>query len=226
MISIILVEPETPGNIGAVARVMKNFDFVQLVLVNPKCDYLDLEAEKRAKHAEDIVRSARVVDDLDGYDYLIATTSKMGTDYNIPRSSLTPSEFASLIKDKDANIGIVFGRESAGLTNDEISKCDYCVAIPSSRNYPALNLSHSVGIILYELYKIIGVEKITDHFVAISGDEKRQMLKLLEQVLDRLEFATEEKKETQRLVWKHIFGKAMLTKRESFAVMGFLKKLL
>ncbi|MEA3430674.1 MAG: RNA methyltransferase [Nanoarchaeota archaeon] len=228
MISIVLLEPETAGNVGAVARVMKNFDFVDLVLIDPKCDHLELEAEKRAKHAEDVIRSAKVenLEYLDTFDYLIGTTSKVGSDYNIPRSPLTPSEMVSLVKDKDVKIGILFGRESIGLTNEEVLKCDYTVSIPSSKNYSALNLSHSVAIILYELYKVLGESRITDDFIVVSKEEKMQMLKLLNQVLEGLDFATEEKKQTQVLVWKRIFGKAMLTKREAFAVMGFFKKLL
>lgn len=227
MISVILIEPEHPGNVGAIARVMKNFDVYSLVLINPKCDHLDIECETRAKHADDIIRSAKVkgFDFLDRFDYLIATTSKLGTDYNIPRSALTPDILAELVKDKDVDVGIVFGRESSGLTNKEILRCDYTVSIPSSKDYPALNLSHSAGIVLYELYKVLGKKKITEHFMVASRQEKEQMFKLLEDVLERLDFATEDKKNTQRLVWKRIIGKAMLTKREAYAIMGFLKKL-
>lgn len=228
MISVVLIEPETSGNIGAVARVMKNFDFTNLVLINPKCNHLDGEAIQRSKHAAEILEKATIGDfsHLDSYDYLIATTSKLGTDYNIPRSPLSPEQLAEKIKDKDTNIALVFGREGNGLYNEEIQKCDFTVSIPSSKEYPALNLSHSVGIMLYELHKALKMETITDHFIIASKKEKVQILKLLNQVLEKIEFSTEEKQETQKIVWKRIFGKAMLTKREAFAVMGFLKKLL
>ncbi len=78
--------------------------------------------------------------------------------------------------------------------------CDYTVSIPTSKKYPALNLSHSVAIMLYELYKISGKNKITKHFVFASKTEKDQMLKMLNSILDKLEFSTPEKKETQEII--------------------------
>ena len=61
MLAVVLVEPETPGNIGSVARVMKNFGVKRLLLVNPKCNHLDGEAYGRAMHARDILKAAVVV---------------------------------------------------------------------------------------------------------------------------------------------------------------------
>src|SRR3990167_5273384 len=78
MISVVLVEPETAGNIGAVARLMKNFDFRDLVLIHPQCDHLSAEALDRATHAKDILRRAQVEKDiscLEAFDYVIATTA-------------------------------------------------------------------------------------------------------------------------------------------------------
>ncbi|MBW3015105.1 RNA methyltransferase [Candidatus Woesearchaeota archaeon] len=227
-ISVVLIEPEHPGNLGAIARIMKNFDFTNLVLINPKCSPEDIEAVKRAKHAKYLLKKAKVKDFsyLDKFDYLIATTSKLGTDYNIPRSPITPEKLATQLRSKNAKVALLFGREGIGLTNDEILQCDYTISIPSSKKYPALNLSHSVAIILYELYKQSGERKITKGFITATKKEKDQMLKLLNQVLDNLNFTTKDKKQTQRIVWKRIFGKSMLTKREAYAVMGFFKKLL
>src|SRR3989338_2323471 len=97
MISIVLVNPITPGNIGAVARVMKNFDFKELILVKPKCDHLSKDAMDRASHAKDILKKAKKMqfsEVIENFDYIIGTTSKIGTDYNIPRCPITPEEFA------------------------------------------------------------------------------------------------------------------------------------
>ena len=98
MIDIILVEPENPGNIGSVARVMKNFGFKNLVLVKPKCDIND-ESRRLAKHANDMLKKAKTIDfkSLEDYDYLIGTTSKLGSDYNIPRCTIKPEELAKKI---------------------------------------------------------------------------------------------------------------------------------
>ncbi|MBI4919312.1 RNA methyltransferase [archaeon] len=220
MISIILLEPENPGNIGAVARVMKNFGFAKLILVNPKCEITE-ECRNRAKNAQDILANAKISKELPEFDTLIGTTSLMGTDYNIYRSPLVPEQLTQL--DLKGNIGLLFGRESTGLTNEEIKNCDFIVTIPTNKKYPALNLSHSVAILLYELSK--NKENITSHIRAMTVEEKKQIDKNFNEILNKIKFATPEKKETQQMVWKKIFGKTFFSKREAYAVIGLLKKI-
>ncbi len=221
---IILMEIENPGNLGAICRVMSNFGFKNLVLVNPKCDPNSSETIKRAKHAEDVLKNIKIVDSLEGYDYIIATTAKMGTDYNIPRSPISPEELKDQVSNLDqSKIALLIGREGDGLTNEEIKKADFLVTIPASKEYFTLNISHAVGIILYELSK--NKENHTKHIIPASKTEKDFVMKSIEEILNKMDFATQEKKETQRLVWKKILGKSFLTKREAFALIGFLKKL-
>ena len=225
MIHLVLVKPETPGNIGAVARAMANFGFSKLVLVNPKCEHLSKEALDRAKHAKSILKNAKVIKELKGFDYYVATTSQLGTDYNIPRSPVSPEDLGTLLKGKQKkNIALVFGPEGAGLSNNEIQKCDFVVTIPSSKKYPALNLSHSVAIILYEIQKN-AKGKVSEHIIPISSKEKTQLLKIIDKVLDNMKFATPSKKRTPKIVWKRLIGKGFLTKREAYALMGFFKKI-
>ncbi|MBW2999147.1 RNA methyltransferase [Candidatus Woesearchaeota archaeon] len=229
MISIVLIEPENEGNVGAIARAMANFDLKNLVLIKPKCDHLVKEALDRAKHAKQILKKAKVKDFscLEKFDYVIGTTSKIGTDYNIPRCPLEPEKAAEKIAQiKSKKIAIVFGREGIGLTNKEILKCDFTITIPSSKKYFTLNISHAAAVIFYELHRKLAKEKITSHIIPVSKEEKQQLMKMLKKVLDNMEFSTKEKKETQKRVWKRIIGKACLTNREAFALMGFFRKLL
>lgn len=229
MIAVVLIEPENAGNIGAVARVMANFDFQELVIIDPKCEVRCEESICRAKHAQDVLKNAKVADFkyLKNFDYLVATTSKLGTDFNLPRSPISPEEFAKSIKNKQkAKIAVLFGRESSGLNNEELEKCDFTISIPTSRKYPAMNISHSVAIMLYEISKTMKNSHIADHIRPISLAEKNQMTKMLDQILKKLPFSTKEKVETQQKVWKRIFGRAFLSKREAYAVMGFFRKLL
>src|SRR3989338_7998726 len=102
MITVVLIEPENDGNVGAVARVMANFDFEELVLINPKCNHLSDEALSRSKHAKLILEKARIEDYsfLRSFDYLIGTSAITGTDYNVPRSPLTPEQLAKKISAK------------------------------------------------------------------------------------------------------------------------------
>lgn len=230
MISIILIESQNPGNIGAVARVMKNFDFKELIIINPTCNPLSKEARNRAKFANEILKKAKIVKSfsyLNKFDYIIGTTARLGTDYNIPRVPITPEQLAGKVLEisRKTKIALVLGRETVGLKNEEIAKCDFIVTIPTSKKYPVMNISHALSVLLYELYKKSGENKITDFAAPISANEKKQIMKMINQILKNKEFATEYKRETQRKVWKRIIGKSFMTRREAYALMGFLRKI-
>jgi len=224
MIYVVLIEPETEGNIGAIARAMKNFALTNLVLVAPKCNHLSERALVRSKHAKQILKKAKVLKDfeeLKQFDYIIGTTAIMGTDYNIPRVALTPEQLAQKIKGKKQKIALVFGREGNGLSNQEIKKCDIIVNIPSSPKYKTLNLSHAATIIFYELFKT----KPQKEFELASKKDKEVLLNMINTHLNKFKFTTKHKKQTQITVWKKVLNKSFLTKREIFALFGFFKKL-
>ncbi len=226
-ISVVLVEPENPGNLGAIARVMANFSASELVLVNPKCNKDDIEGLVRSKHAYKILQNAKVVKKLSDVDadYVVGTTSLMGTDYNLQRSPLSPETFAKKLERFNRKVAVVFGREGDGLTNDEIAYCDFIVTIPTSLSYKAMNLSHAVAVVLYEIFKASSQKKTGEHITFASEVDKKVLLSVVYKVLDKLEFSTKEKKQTQKILWKRAIGKAMLTRREIFAMIGFFKKL-
>jgi len=221
MLSVVLIEPENPGNLGAVARVMKNFGQKKLILITPKTK-INEETRCRAKHAQDILNNAKVVDAtyLDKMDVLVGTTAKTGTDYNIPRSYITPDILAKKINLKQ-KVGLIIGREGTGLSNAEIRKCDVIVTIPTSSKYPTLNISHALGIILYEISK----HGKKSRLVPASKKDMDVMQDYIHGTLDNMQFTTPDKKKTQKIVWKRVLGKAMLSKREAYALIGFFKKL-
>jgi len=223
-IAVIAQEFSTPGNCGALARVMANFGVNKLILVNPKCDYKSKEALDRARHAKKILFHAKVCRNFEEavqmFDYTIATTAQTGTDYNITRSPLSPKELALKINLK-RSYAIVIGRENSGMTNEEIRMCDFTVTIPSFSKYKTLNVSHAAAIILYEIYS----SKSYESSVAPVGRiQKEKLVSLINTVIDSLEFKTEESCITQHINWKKFIGKAMLTRREAQSLFGFFKK--
>ena len=224
MVTVALLEPISPGNIGAIARAMKNFDLKNLILINPKCNPHSEEAIRRAKHAKDILKKAKIVKNfnyLKKFDYIIGTTANVGsTDYNIPRLPIKPEN----LKIKNKNSVILFGREDSGLTNKEIMSCDSILSIPASKEYPTLNISHSAAIIFHELFKQ-KKETSHGHIRIITKEDKKILLKIINQALNNLKFSTNDKKETQKKLWKRIIGKNQLTKREFQAMCGFFKKI-
>ena len=220
MVSVVLIEPEHPSNIGAVARVMANFGFKKLILVNPKCDYLDNEAILRAKRsALQILKSAKVADlpVLDNFETVVGTSAIGSRDFNIIRSPLKPEQIKKFVT---KNSAIVFGREGKGLKNKELRMCDFIVKIPTSSKYRTMNLSHSVAVMLYELS---GIK--TKEILLATKKDKDILLKQIKNSADSLKFTTKKKKETQLKVWKRVIGKAMITKRELQALFGFFKKI-
>lgn len=229
MLSVICIEPEKPENLGNIARVMKNFDCTELILIDPQCNHLDDAAWRPAKHARDVLQNAVLgsMKLLKKFDYLIATTATLGTDYNIPRSPITPKMLAETLPlDKKLKIGLLIGREGIGLTNREIELADFLVVIPTSKTYAALNVSHAVAILLYELYQKHGKRKLGKNIIYATAIEKKQAMKMLDAVLDTIHFTVSTKRDTQVKVWKRMLGKSFLTRREAYALMGFFKKVL
>ena len=221
MISIILIGTESSENLGAVCRVMKNFGFTNLILIKPKCDVNDIKAEIVSRHAVDVLHKAKIMKRMPRLDYLIGTTAKIGRDYNIPRTPLTPKEAVGKInKIKNKKVGIIFGPESSGLNNKIINKCDFIIKIPAS-DYGTLNLSHAVAIILYELFK--SNKKVNFGIEQAGLTEKKVLEKKFNNIAEKL--FSKDRLKIEKQMWKRLIGKATLSKREAFTLLGFLSKL-
>jgi TrmH family RNA methyltransferase len=157
-IRIVLVEPSHPGNIGAVARAMKNMALTELVLVRPKA-YPHAEATARASGADDLLRRARVVDTVTAAvadcGFVAATTSRP-RDHNF--RALDLHEAAACIFEKSAagSVAVLFGAERTGLTNEELALAHLLIRIPANPDYPSLNLSMAVQLLTYELFRAAG----------------------------------------------------------------------
>ena len=167
-ITVVLIRPQNSANLGFISRLLGNFDVSKLILIDPYVDLSDEETQKTAKHSVEILNNAEQFEY--GYfkklkrefDLVIGTTSVLGADYNIPRTPLTPTEYSDKF-DSNQKVALVFGNEGTGLSNDEIKLCDFLVTIPTSKKYSALNISHAVSIILYELYKKHGENIVNSH---------------------------------------------------------------
>ncbi|AWR97262.1 RNA methyltransferase [Acidianus sulfidivorans JP7] len=157
MLRVILVEPEGEYNVGFVARLCKNFCVDELYIVNPKCDLK--ESLKFSAKGSSILENSVIVSNFDDaikdLGIKIATSSIADYEGDILRKSIKSWEISDIIAKND-KIGLIFGRESVGLTREEISKSDFLLYIPANPAYPVLNLSHAVAIVLYEIWKSKG----------------------------------------------------------------------
>lgn len=153
--AIILVQPQEEGNIGAAARAMVNMGLDELVLVDPQVP-IGNQARAFAVGAGEVLDSVRLADTLmEGvapYHCIVGTTSTRGRDLAMP--PLRPRELPSLLRHEaaEATTAVVFGPESSGLTNDQLSLCNHLVRVPCSPRQPTLNLAQAVLLVAYELH--------------------------------------------------------------------------
>ncbi len=153
-IRVVLVNTSHPGNIGGAARAMKNMGLSRLVLVDP-LDFPSHEASARASGADDVLANAQVVATLE--EALVGTTMVLGTsarDRRIPWPLLDPRECGGKSIEEAAQggeVALVFGREHAGLTNEELQRCHFHVHIPSNPDFSSLNLAAAVQVLSYEV---------------------------------------------------------------------------
>jgi TrmH family RNA methyltransferase len=217
MLRVVLVEPEGEYNVGFVARLCRNFDVDELYIVNPKCDLTT--AARFAAHGLQTLNSACIVKDLkealQGVDLKMATSSDADNPGDILRTSVPPWTAAELSKGK--RTAIVFGRESVGLTRKEIAATDFLVHIPASKDYPVLNLSHAVSIILYELRKDTS---------AISSVDSTT-LSLLDRYIRDLYIHVKSKSVDERayLVAKRVIFRGVKTEAEARTLLRLMRKL-
>jgi len=224
-IRIILLEPETGGNIGSVARSMKNFQLNDLWIVNPKTPIND-EARAFAMGGFDVLDSAKVVSSfrktLKGVDLVVGTSSVAATSTsNLSRISIKPAELAKKVQAVKGTTAIVFGRESSGLSNREVEGCDIMVTIPASRQYNVLNIATAASIIFYEIFH----HRIRRrNFELASRPAMERLLRQFDGLLKRSNMAPHRRKLARR-AFRNLISRAFVSKREASLLLGLFRKL-
>ena len=153
----ILIRPQLGENIGACARSMKNFGFRNLKIVSPKFIFPNHKTKVTAVGAFDVIKKTKVFDNIESaisdFDLIISLSARRR---DINKKHITMSDFFNILKKrKNSNIGFMFGPEASGLSNMDLSFSNYILQIPTSKNFKSLNLSHSVTLICYEIYRNI-----------------------------------------------------------------------
>ncbi|MFU8817209.1 MAG: RNA methyltransferase [Pseudomonadales bacterium] len=163
-IRVVLVEPSHPGNIGGAARAMKTMGLKRLALVNP-VRYPDPQAEWRAAGAQDVLDAVEiygsVAEAIADCHWVVGTSTRSR---RIPWPVKSADAVAADILDQPAGsqIAVLFGRETSGLTNDELQRCHCHLQIPANPEYPSLNLAMAVQVVCYELFKQSGVAAVAE----------------------------------------------------------------
>jgi TrmH family RNA methyltransferase len=191
-IRIVLVAPSHPGNIGAVARAMKNMGLDELVLVRPK-QFPHSEAVARASGADDLLARARVVDSvpeaLSGCGFVAATTSR-DRDQNFRVADVRDAAERIVAEARRAPAAVLFGAERTGLTNEDIEAAHVLIRIPASEAYPSLNLAMAVQLVTYELFRAGGarVVQLPGDVPLATPEEMDRLYVHLAKVMEEVDF--------------------------------------
>lgn len=220
------MEPKTAGNIGFLARTMKNFGLKKLILINP-CE-LENSAYYQASHARDVVQNAKTYDTIEDFitdneiTTVVGTTGTAGGSYNIPRIPITPDELGKKMQN-NGNIALLFGREGDGLSNSELDLCDILVTIPTSKEYPIMNISHAAAIVFYEIFKNQNEYPVENMEIA-SFDDKKIITQLCNEIISKLDYP-DHKRNNVEIITKRIIGRAFIAGRESKMLRGTLNRI-
>ena len=223
-VRIVLVEPEKAGNIGAVARSMKNFNLSDLYIVNSKTP-LTLEARAFAMHGYDVLTRAKKVKTLKqglrNLDLVVGTSSIIATSKsNLARIPVTPFELAQRVGAFKGNMGILFGRESSGLSNEEIEACDFIVTIPASSKYNVLNIASAASIIFYELFQTRTARRGP---ILASKAVKARLLLEFGRLVNR-SGVQRHKRSLVKRSFRNITSRSLMTRREASLLLGVCRR--
>jgi len=227
-ISIVLVEPQSPGNIGMVCRAMKNMGLKRLRLVKG-CDRFHPESLKFAVAAKDLLEQAEIFSDLPSAvadSVLTVGTTRRHGKYR--QEILAPPEVASRLKEHAGSgfrAAIVFGREDNGLTTDELSLCRWHATIPSADEYGSLNLAQSVLVFCYELCKAEAWPGGGRELELAESADMESLFVQMKECLIKIGFLNQQNPEHIMRSMRRIFFRAELDSREVSVLRGLMTQI-
>ena len=225
---VILLEPQLEENIGAVARAMLNFNLHNLRIIKKKWRPNRISFKTSAK-ADEILKNAQVFknleDAINDLQFVFATSNRkrdLNTDLvNLKQGTKIINNY------KNSKVGILFGPERSGLTNEHIALCDKIIEIPLNKNFKSLNLAQSVLLIAYELFNLsLSKSNFVKKIEKIKKKELLIFFKVLQNYLEKGNFfKVKEKKKIMMRNIKTIFNKAELNEKEVKILLGIIKNL-
>ena len=229
-VQIVLVETSHPGNIGSVARAMKTMGLQNLVLVKPR-NFPSKEAFVLSGNAQDLIEQAVVVNTLD--EAIKNCTNIYATSARTRSISwpIITAEMAGIEINKSVREGtkasIIFGREDRGLTNEELQKANKHILIPSSEDYPVLNIAMSVQVIAYEIFKNADIEVDIDwqDYPELNSEELSMLIDHFIDTSYKLNLFDEDNAKKILVRIKRMFTRLKPDKMEGNFLRGFLTRI-
>lgn len=232
-IAFVIVRPVYLGNIGAVARAMKNFGLTDLRLVDPPKNYKDAEARKMSVGAFDILKQAKVYDSLEDSlkDIAMAVGTTSGTQRKLVPKPLLETTDLILKTAVNDRVAIILGDERDGLRQEDLQRCHHIVTIPTSPQLSSLNLAQAACVIGYELSRTIQlVEKqciqeidASDHLSTGGADD--DLLRLFGQISDSISFSRTYNRQQVLSEFRQLWQRTSPSQREADLLKGILIRL-
>ena len=227
-IQIVLVETSHPGNIGSVARAMKNMGLAKLALINPK-KFPHQDTTALAGNATDLLENAQVFDSIQtavkGSKVIYATSAR---DRTIEWPILSAKDAAEEIQDlvnNNIEVSIIFGREDRGLTNEELQLANKHLIIPAHPDYPVLNIAMSTQVICYEIYQAAqnhSVESWQD-FPEYTSEELNHLIQHFNETVQALDLVDPKNPKQIMTRMERMFRRLYPDQMEGNFLRGFLK---
>ncbi len=201
----ILIKPQLGENIGACARSMKNFGFKKLNIVSPKFSFPNHKTKVTSVGAYDIINKAKIFDNTEAaineFDIVISLSARKR---DINKKHITIKEFKDILeKSFKTKFGLMFGPEASGLSNKDLSFSNYILTIPTSKKFKSLNLSHSVTIICFEIFKTLNNYKFKNKGKDLKLSSKSKISSVVKHLTNLLDskdfFLPKEKKQSMLL---------------------------
>jgi len=184
----ILVKPQLGENIGSCARSMKNFGFSKLYIVDPKINFPNHKAKATSVGAYDIISKAKVFDKVEkavnSFNLVISLSARRR---DINKKHISLNEFQNIIKRKNLSVGLMFGPEASGLSNKDLSFSNYILQIPTSSKFKSINLSHSLTLICFEIFKSLNKKKIIKNINNLKISSKSKISSFVNHLTNLLE---------------------------------------
>lgn len=229
-IRIVLVNTSHPGNIGAVARAMKNMGLAKLYLVDPLY-FPHPDASSRASGADDVLEAAVVCTTLEEAvaecSLVVGASARLRT---IPWPILDPREMAQRVVEhhQDDHVAIVLGRERTGLTNEELERCHFLVNIPANPDYSSLNIAAACQVLSYEVRMAALAQdpdyrkpQDRDHPV-VTNDELEGLYMHFEEALTDIGFLNPDSPRQLMRRLRRLFNRCQLDQNELNILRGIL----
>ena len=229
-IHFILVRPQMGENIGSVARAIKNFNITKLRIVNPRCNWPNQTPLATSVGAKDVLKSSKIYNSIEksigDLDIVFASTSRIR---KVNKKIISILDLKRKVK-KGQKIGVIFGPEASGLSNDEVNYADYLVKIPTNNKFSSLNLSHSAIIFCFQFFQYFSNKRVVySSNYKSSVATKSEVNKFLHFIINRLDkkgfLQPDHKRQSMIRNISNIFHRLNLSEQEIRILLGIFSTL-